>query len=81
MEQVLALAAAAEVGSEHPLATAIMSHAEAVLCTASRHRPAEATTGRDLSWVWPSESLEALPGRCTTHESSLPDIYIETKTV
>lgn len=80
LEQALALAAAAEMSSEHPLASAIVTHAEAALKphdTRLHDTQAAAISGaqgsgssesgeRDLSWVWPVASQETLPGRCAS---------------
>lgn len=72
LEQALALAAAAEVCSEHPLASAIVARAEAALQIGNTSKHAagfargSSNVERDLSWVWPATSQEALPGRGVT---------------
>ena len=74
-EDVLAVAAALEVGSDHPIANAVVAHAQSVLApqlppvapgaqqkgSAAPCSP-EGGTARQVDWVWPTSSERVVHG-------------------
>lgn len=74
-EDVLAVAAALEVGSDHPIANAVVAHAQSVLAPQLPPRAAAAQqkgsaapcspkggSARQLEWVWPTSSERVVHG-------------------
>ncbi len=74
-EDVLAVAAALEVGSDHPIANAVVAHAQSVLApqlpppapAAQQKGPAvpcspQGGSARQLEWVWPTTSERVVHG-------------------